>query len=150
MSEKLLILHAEDDPNDVMLVGLAFRKAAIPATLRVVNDGEQLIQYLSGEGPFADRKAHALPALLLLDLKLPRRSGFEVLSWVRGHEDLRRLPIVMLTSSAQPEDINRCYEMGANSYVVKPAVLEDLVAMAKTISAYWLEFNARPAITAGD
>jgi CheY-like chemotaxis protein len=150
MSEKLLILHAEDDPNDVLLVGLGFRKAAIPAVLRIVNDGEQVIQYLAGEGPFADRTANPLPALLLLDLKLPRRSGFEVLSWVRSHDDLRRLPIVMLTSSAQAEDINRCYEMGANSYVVKPSVLEDLVTMAKKISAYWLEFNARPALGPAD
>jgi|SRR6266850_6367190 len=150
MSEKIVILHAEDDPNDVLLVSLAFRKAAIPALLRAVNDGEQAVQYLSGEGPFADRAAHPLPSILLLDLKLPRRSGFEVLSWVRSREDLRRLPIVMLSSSAQPDDVNRAYDLGANSYVVKPSLLEDLVAMAKKLSAYWIEFNVKPAVSKAD
>src|SRR5207248_2152193 len=134
------------DPNDVLLVGLAFRKAGIGVNLQVVNDGEQAVQYLSGEGAYGDRHAFPIPGLVLLDVKLPRRSGLEVLSWVRGREELRRLPIVMLTSSNQSGDVNRAYDLTANSYVVKPSALEDLVESVKKIIGYWLELNVKPEI----
>ena len=147
MSDKTIILHAEDDPNDVMLVGLAFRKAGISAALRVVSDGEQVIEYLSGQGPYSDRHAHPLPALLLLDLKLPRRSGLEVLTWIRNRDELRRLPVVMLTSSGQATDVNRAYDIGVNSFVVKPSVLDELITMARQIAGYWLDLNTKPALT---
>ena len=146
MNSKSVILHVEDDPNDVVLVGLAFRKAAIGVNLQVVNDGEQAVQYLSGEGPYGDRHAFPIPALVLLDVKLPRRSGLEVLSWVRGSEELRRVPVVMLTSSNQAGDVNRAYDLMANSYLVKPSALEDLVELVKKITGYWLELNVKPLI----
>lgn len=146
MSGKPVILHVEDDPNDVLLVGLAFRKSGAGVALHVVNDGEQAVQYLAGESIYADRQANPFPALLLLDLKLPRRSGLEVLSWVRGQDDLRRLPIVILTSSNQRSDVNRAYDLGINSYLVKPSALDELVVMIKTLTGYWLEMNVNPAL----
>jgi len=150
MNQKPLILHVEDDPNDVLLVGLAFRKAAANAAVQVVNDGEQAVNYLAGQGQFSDRQAFPVPTLVLLDLKLPRRSGLEVLSWLRSQEDLRRLPVVMLTSSNQQADVRRAYDIGLNSYLVKPSALEDLVETIRKISSYWLDLNVRPAIKSED
>jgi len=150
MNSKSVILHVEDDPNDVLLVGLAFRKAGLGVNLQVVNDGEQAVQYLAGEGGYADRHAFPVPALVLLDVKLPRRSGLEVLGWVRGREELRRLPIVMLTSSNQAADVNRAYDLMANSYLVKPSALEELVEVIKKITGYWLELNVKPVIGEDD
>ena len=146
MNEKIAILHVEDDPNDVLLVDLAFRKAGPAISLTVVHDGDQAIDYLSGRGIYRDRLVYPLPAILLLDIKLPRRSGLEVLAWIRSREDLRRLPVVMLTSSNQPSDVNRAYDLGVNSYLVKPSALEQLVAMLRQFSSYWLETNARPSL----
>jgi len=144
MKDKRIILHVEDDPNDVLLVGLAFRKSGIAATLQVVNDGEQAVQYLSGQGQYSNRDTCPLPALVLLDLKLPRRSGLEVLTWIRGQEILRRLPVVVLTSSNQQADVVRAYDIGLNSYLVKPSALEELVQTIDKACAYWLELNVGP------
>ncbi len=143
MPKNNVILHVEDDANDVELVEMAFRKAKAGCQLVGVNDGDQAVGYLSGEGAYADRQAHPFPALVLLDLKLPLRSGFEVLEWVRSQSDarIRRLPILMLTSSNQPTDIARAYELGANSYMVKPADLGVLTDLAKAVEAYWITFN---------
>jgi len=146
MNEKSVILHVEDDPNDVLLVDLAFRKAGLPVSLTVVHDGDQAIEYLSGQGRYLDRLVYPIPAIVLLDLKLPRRSGLEVLAWVRGREDLRRMLVVMLTSSNQPTDVNRAYDLGANSYLVKPSALEQLVNMIRQFSGYWLATNVRPLL----
>jgi CheY-like chemotaxis protein len=146
MNDKPVILHVEDDPNDVLLVDLAFRKAGLPVSLIVVHDGDQAIDYLSGQGAYWDRSVHPLPAVVLLDLKLPRRSGLEVLAWLRGREDLRRMLVVMLTSSNQPTDVNRAYDLGANSYLVKPSALEQLINMLRQFSIYWLETNVRPLL----
>jgi CheY-like chemotaxis protein len=146
MSSKPVILHVEDDPNDVLLVGLAFRKSDIGAIMQVVNDGEQAVQYLAGQGAYSNRQTFPLPTIVLLDLKLPRRSGLEVLSWVRGQDDLRRLPIIMLTSSNQQGDITKAYDLGINSFLVKPSALEELTDMVRKICGYWLELNVRPPI----
>ena len=113
---KGVILLAEDDPNDVLLIERAFQRTHVANSLQVVRDGEEALAYLSGQGPFADRERHPLPVLLLMDLKMPRKSGLEVLEWVRQQPGLKRLPIVVLTSSNQGPDINRAYELGANSY----------------------------------
>ena len=146
MSSKPVILHVEDDPNDVLLVGLAFRKSDGGAVVQVVNDGEQAVQYLAGQGAYSNRQTFPLPTIVLLDLKLPRRSGLEVLSWVRGQDDLRRLPIIMLTSSNQQGDITKAYDLGINSFLVKPSALEELTDMVRKICVYWLELNVRAPI----
>ncbi|MDB6067518.1 MAG: response regulator [Pedosphaera sp.] len=145
-----LILHVEDDPNDVMLVGMAFRKAQLETRLFAATDGDQAVHYLAGDGIYADRTAHPLPALVLLDLKLPRKSGLEVLGWLRAqsHTYLRRVPVVMLTSSNQPDDIDAAYDLGVNSYLVKPGDLRVLVEMVKSLHQYWFCCNARPGAAA--
>jgi CheY-like chemotaxis protein len=143
----LTILHVEDDPNDVLLIARAFRKAEIPAQIQVVNDGEQAVHYLSGTNSFARREQFPVPAVVLLDLKLPRKSGIEVLEWLRAQPGLKRLPVVMLTSSRQPVDINRAYELGVNAYLVKPVNFDALIEMLKTVDSFWLRLNERPTTT---
>jgi CheY-like chemotaxis protein len=106
----------------------------------------EAVEYLRGDGPFADREKHPLPDLLLLDLKMPRKNGFEVLEWVRQQPGLKRLPVVVLTSSMQDLDINRAYELGANTYLVKPANYEALVDLVKTLIQYWLTLAITPAM----
>jgi CheY-like chemotaxis protein len=142
------VLLVEDDANDVLLTERAFEQAGLVNPLQVVSDGEQAIAYLRGEGRYADRQRHPFPILVLLDLKLPRVSGFEVLAWLRAAPDIRRLPVVVLTSSEQSPDINRAYDQGANSYLVKPVGFERLLALVKTVGLYWVVTNHGPAITA--
>jgi CheY-like chemotaxis protein len=140
------LLIVEDRPADVLLIRRAFMKAQIANPLQVVGDGVDAVAYLSGSGAFGDRQKHPLPALLLLDLKLPRKSGLEVLSWLRAQPDLRRLPVVVLTSSKETSDVNRAYELGANSYLLKPVTFESLLEMIKTLRLYWIEMNELPTI----
>ena len=135
------ILLVEDDPNDVLLLRRAFRSAGLPEPGQVASDGEEAIAYLGGEGAFADRERYPLPELLLLDLKLPRRSGFEVLAWVREQERTSRLPVVVLTSSRQEDDVRRAYDLGANSYLVKPGSFDGLKEMVQAVDLYWLRLN---------
>ena len=131
------ILHVEDNPDDVVLVNLAFGKAGASARLEVASDGEQAIAAL-------EKNPEAPPACVLLDNKLPSISGFEVLTWIRSQPRFRRVPVVMLTSSLLPSDINRAYDLGANSYLVKPSDLDSLITLAKTIELYWVQTNTRP------
>jgi two-component system response regulator len=135
------ILHIEDNPDDVMLVGLAFTKAGVSAKLEVATDGEKAIAALESNG-------ETLPSCVLLDIKLPSISGFEVLSWIRRQPRFKRLPVIMLTSSMLPADINRAYDLGANSYLVKPPELDTLITLARTIDLYWLRTNTRPVTAA--
>jgi len=145
MTDKLYtILLVEDDPNDVLLIRRAFRKSDVTNPIQVVGDGEEAIAYLSGRGPYADREHYPLPVLLLLDLKLPRKSGFEVLEWLRQQPGLKRLRVAVLTSSAETPDINRAYDLGANSYLVKPVRFEGLLRMVQTLNLYWLIINEKP------
>ena len=136
------ILHVEDNPDDVMLMNLAFSRAGIAAKLEVVSDGDEAIAalengFLTG-GP---------PACVLLDVKLPRLSGLEVLAWIRNQPHLRRLPVILLTSSGQTADINRAYDLGANSFLVKPPDLDSLTQLVKTVAHYWVQTNVRPVAT---
>ncbi len=140
------ILLVEDDPNDVLLTQRAFRKANVANPLHVVSDGEQAEAYLAGRGAFADRTQHPLPVLVLLDLKLPRRTGLEVLEWLRQQPSLNRLRVVVLTSSRETSDINRAYDLGASSYLVKPVAFDALIDMVKALDMYWLILNERPEI----
>ena len=143
---KGVILLAEDDPNDVLLIERAFQRNHVANPVQVVRDGEEALAYLSGQAPFADRERHPLPVLLLMDLKMPRKSGLEVLAWVRHQPGLKRLPIIVLTSSNQSPDINRAYELGANSYLVKPAGFDSLLDLVKNLDMYWLILNEKPAL----
>jgi CheY-like chemotaxis protein len=140
------ILLVEDDPNDARLVQRAFSRGGASVSVLRLQNGDEAVSYLRGEPPFDNRIAHPMPAIVLLDIKLPRRSGFEVLQWVRSRTDsLRRLPIVMLTSSTHLADINRAYDLGANSYVSKPESTEQLNELVRLFVSYWLSTNHAPA-----
>ena len=130
------LLYAEDDENDVFLMQRALKKAGVARPLQVVRDGLQAIKYLAGEGEFADREQYPLPSILLVDLKMPRRSGLEVLQWVRTQEALQHLPVVVLTSSNQDRDMEAAVAGGASAYWVKPADPEKLIAMVSSLSDF--------------
>jgi CheY-like chemotaxis protein len=146
ISDRPTILLVEDDPNDVLLIQRAFRKANLANPVQVATDGDEAVAYLEGQGEFVDRSAHPLPALVLLDLKLPRRSGLEVLEWMRAQPGLRRIPVAVLTSSRESIDVNRAYDLGANSYLVKPVGIESLIEMVKALDVYWLILNEPPEV----
>ena len=141
MDDLSTILLVEDNPDDVELIAYAFKKAGIVNPIIVVDDGEKAINYVLGRAAYADRREFPVPGIILLDLKLPRRSGFEVLEAVRVTEATRRVPVVVLTSSNQQEDIRRAYDMGANSYLVKPVSRDALIAMAQSFDAFWIKLN---------
>jgi CheY-like chemotaxis protein len=132
LEERTTILLAEDDPDDVFLIQAAFAEAGVPYRLAVVNNGEQAIQYLSGEGPYADRTRHPMPFLLLLDLKMPIRTGFEVLDWIRSRRELDRLLVVILTGSGLRTDVWKAEELGTNSYLVKSPDYKQLILFLKS------------------
>jgi CheY-like chemotaxis protein len=138
------VLVAEDDPGDAFLLERAFTRCGVPARLHFVRDGREAIDYLGGENAFANRDEFPLPDLILLDLKMPRMGGFDVLEWLRAQPGLKRLLVAVLSSSAQPEDINRSYDLGANSYLVKPKTSEDLSNMVNQLQQYWLQVNQGP------
>ena len=144
MLNNQIILLAEDDPNDILLIQRAFQKAGFQNSLKVVRDGEQAIDYLRGADPYSDRNNFPLPFLLLLDLKMPGTDGFEVLQWVRSERDLKRLLVIVLTSSNLQSDVDRAYELGANSYLVKPVEFQEMVNMIQRFEAYWSEINRTP------
>ncbi|MEY2465554.1 MAG: hypothetical protein QOD03_75 [Verrucomicrobiota bacterium] len=137
---RVTILHVEDDPNDTLLFQHACKKLGSAFDLQSVNDGDQAIAYLRGDNSFSDRKKHPLPQLVLLDLKMPRLSGFDVLDWARKEKQFHNLPIIVLTSSNHEADIKRAYNLGANSYLVKPVGFDALVAVVRTIQEYWIQF----------
>jgi len=140
------ILYAEDDEHDVFFLRHAFQEAGITNPLHIASNGQEAIDYLSGAGDFADRSRYPLPRLILLDLKMPRITGMEVLAWIRQASKLPPLPVIVLSSSAQPRDIERAFALGANAFVVKPGSVEDRLCLARGIKEFWLRFNeAQPA-----
>jgi CheY-like chemotaxis protein len=135
------LLLVEDNEDDVFLMKRALKGARVVNPLLVVEDGQQAVDYLGGAGKFADREQYPLPAVVFLDLKLPLLSGHDVLAWIRRQRELESLVVIVLTSSNEPSDLNRCYALGANSYVVKPPTPEQLEELAKAFKWYWLEYN---------
>ncbi len=144
--ESMPILLVEDDYNDVLLIQRAFRKANIKPSVSNVSDGDEVLLYLQGEGKYADRSQYPLPLLILLDLKLPRRSGLEVLAWIRQQPKFKRLLVIVLTSSQEDSDLTQAYDLGANSYLVKPIDFQEFVRLVELIDAYWFKTNQVPQI----
>ena|SRR5258706_10972366 len=138
------ILLAEDNEDHITLIRRAFGRGGLCNPLFVVRDGEQAIAYLKGEGQFTNRDEFPLPSLLLLDLKMPNKNGFEVLEWVRKQPQLTGLRVVVLTTSEEQHDINRAYQMGANSFLVKPMNIEDFFRLTEAIKGYWLWMSETP------
>ena len=145
MTEQPLLI-VEDNSDDRILLQRAFRRARLANPVHMVTDGEEAVAYLLGEGRFADREANPFPVLVLLDLKHPRRSGLEVLKWMREHPTLRRLPVVVLTSSKEQSDINVAYDLGANSYLTKPVEFDALIELVSTLNLFWLLLSERPQV----
>lgn len=135
------ILLVEDDTNDVLLFRRAYHKCKLANPLQIVGDGEEAQDYLAGSGKYADRVSYPLPALVLLDFKLPRMSGLEVLAWMRSQAGLKRMPVVALTSSRERSDVNRAYDLGINSYLVKPVAFDNLMQLVKALGLYWMILN---------
>src|SRR5437868_7092656 len=140
-TDRATVLLAEDDPDDVLLTQLAFEKARLANPLQVVRDGEEAIAYLKGDGKYADHKRFPQPILLLLDLKMPKVNGFQVLEWLRTQSSLAALPVAIMTSSDEDPDVKRAYELGADSYLTKPPDAGALLALVQRLHAYWLILN---------
>jgi len=140
-NEQMLLL-VEDDPADAVLIQRSIQKVGIPAQVVHLKDGDEAVAYLSGES-----SKKGLPWLILMDLKLPRRSGLEVLQWIRQqNSDVSRVPVIMLSSSHHTVDIQRAYQFGVNSYLVKPETSDALVSMMTVLKTYWFYNNQNPQI----
>ena len=133
------ILHVEDDENDVLLLRLALKEAGIENPIQIVTDGEEAIRYLAGIGPFRNRKEHPLPGLVLLDLKLPRKSGFEVLEWIREQPALKQMQVIVFSSWAGKADVEQASKLGSNAFILKPMDVHKYREFAKRLKTLWLE-----------
>ncbi|HEX9936751.1 MAG TPA: response regulator [Longimicrobium sp.] len=133
----LIILMADDDEDDRLLARDALRESPVPATLRFVEDGGELLEYLRRERRYAPPADAPTPSLVLLDLNMPRMGGMEALHEIRHDPALRRIPVVVMTTSGQPEDVARSYELGANSFITKPVTFSGLVEVMQSLGDYW-------------
>jgi CheY-like chemotaxis protein len=131
-----VILLVDDNPHDVVLIRLAFRRVGIIDTIQLVKDGAEAMRYINGEGAYADRHQFPIPTLILLDLKMPQTSGFDVLQWIREQPELSNVIVVVMSGSKNDQDIERAYALGANSYLIKPTRFEEMVKMMETLKDY--------------
>ncbi len=141
-SGKSIVLYVEDEESDRLLMRIAFQKTGLEPALRMVNDGQAAIDYLSGAGIYAERAEYPLPAVVLLDLNLPEVHGFEVLKWIRGRPAHSMLPVVVFTSSPREEDRHRAKVLGANEFVQKPGMLGGFQEVARRLHEEWLGEDA--------
>ena len=142
--EPIIILYAEDDEEDRMLVEEAFEESRLGNELHFVGDGEELLDYLYRRGRYVELSDRSLPGLILLDLNMPRRDGRDALKEIKSDPDLRRIPVVALTTSNAEEDVYRTYDLGVNSFIRKPVTFDALVDMIKTLGRYWFEIVELP------
>ena len=149
MNNEGAILLVEDSEDDVFLMKRTLNAAGVINPVYVVTDGEQAIEYLAGEGIYADRASHPLPAVVFLDLKLPLKSGHEVLAWIRAQSAFESLLVIVLTSSDEPSDLRRAYSLGASSYLVKPLTPTQLITLANAFDWKWLKYTASEDALAG-
>ena len=139
MNGKFLILVAEDDENDAFILKRALNKAGISDPVQIVCDGQQAVEYLSGADKYADRDAYPLPGLVIFDIKMPRKDGFEALQWTRRQPHLDQLPVMMLSSSGELCDIEKAYKLGANAYMVKRPQINEFCTALKGAFHFWKE-----------
>ena len=142
--EEGIVLLAEDREDDVILVRQGFAQAALNNPIYVVRNGEEAIQYLGGMEKYADREKFPIPDLMLLDLKMPKVDGFEVLKWIRAQPEINTLRVVVLTSSADIYDVNQAYALGANSFLVKPMEFRDYTTLSRIMAKFWFELSRAP------
>jgi CheY-like chemotaxis protein len=141
----ITILMADDDIDDRMLTKEALEESRVRNNLYFVEDGEELLDYLNGRGKYADPEQAPRPGLILLDLNMPKKDGREALREIKANPDLRRIPVVIMTTSKAEEDIFRSYDLGANSFITKPVTFERLVDLMRTLGQYWIEFVELPS-----
>jgi CheY-like chemotaxis protein len=139
------VVFADDDENDYVLLNCALEQAAFPVQLLWVRDGLELLEFLHRQGRFRDTANYPAPRLVLLDLNMPRKNGREALQEIRQDPQLRALPVVVLTTSKSPDDVQLTYQAGANSYITKPADFKNLVEIVRVLKRYWFELVALPA-----
>jgi len=145
MDPKQTILLVDDSENDLLLMRAAFELAETNPPLQEVRNGEEAIAYLRGDGPYGDRARYPLPAIMLLDLNMPRKNGFDVLSWVRSQPKIKRLTVIILTASMRTEDVERAFDLGASSFLVKPSELNALATMMRCLCD-WVRINHFPPL----
>ena len=144
VADTSVILVVEDRADDIFIILRSFGQAGLTNPVQVVRSGEEAIAYLRGEGKFVKRAEYPLPSLVLLDLKLPGIDGFEVLTWIRQQQEIRGLPVVVLTASDQMRDVNRAYQLGANSFFVKELDFSGTVNFSKLLQDFWLKWAQMP------
>lgn len=144
LGQPIVILMADDDADDRMLAKEALEESRVINDLRFVEDGEALMDYLCRRGKYADEDASPRPGLILLDLNMPKKDGREALKEIKDDPELRRIPIVVMTTSQAEEDIFRSYDLGASSFITKPVTFDRLVELMKTLGNYWVEFVQLP------
>jgi CheY-like chemotaxis protein len=143
-AQPITILMADDDPDDRLLAAEALRASRVANDLRFVEDGEQLLDYLHRRGRWADPAESPRPGVVLLDLNMPRMDGREALAAIKGDAALRRIPVVVLTTSRAEEDVLRSYDLGANSFITKPVTFAGLVDAMRVLGRYWIEIVELP------
>ena len=141
MFRRDVLLYVDDDEGFADLLKHTLAQGHFHHKLIHVTDGEQAIAYLQGEGKYADREVYPLPSVVLLDLKMPRKNGFEVLEWIRKQSPFPYLPVIVLTVSEELRDVNKAYQLGTNSFLVKPPKVADLRQVMQTIESYWMHLN---------
>jgi len=143
-SSSIHILLAEDDPDDRLLTRRALEKSRLANTVDTVEDGEELMKYLRREGEYADADAAPRPGLILLDLNMPRMDGREALKKIKSDSDLRRIPVIVLTTSEAERDISQSYDLGVNAFVTKPVTFDDLASALQALGEFWFEIVKLP------
>lgn len=148
MPEEILrtILLVEDEPSDAALLTRGFEKAKVANPIIHLANGDEVLRYLAAKGEYADRVKYPLPAVILLDLKLPGATGMQILQWMRAQGEIKRIPVVVLTSDDSPRTIDAAYDLGANSYLVKPGNAAEIARMVQAIQQYWVKLNEPPQL----
>ncbi len=146
--ESIVILLADDDPDDRILTIRALKQHRLSNNIHTVEDGEQLMQYLRREGPYADPEASPRPGLILLDLNMPRKDGREALQEIKSDPSLRAIPVIVLTTSEAEQDILRSYDLGVNAFVTKPVTFDELARAVRVITDFWFELVRLPRVNA--
>jgi CheY-like chemotaxis protein len=150
MRRSCTILIVDDDENDIFFVKRAFTEINVHCTFQVLKNGQQVVDYLLGDGEYSNREKYPLPMMILMDLKMPIMDGFEVLAWLRGRPGIKVIPTIVFSSSDLAEDITRAYELGANSFMTKSVTYDGLLLKLQTLSHYWLEHCKHPIVAESD
>jgi CheY-like chemotaxis protein len=146
MHRQCTILIVDDDENDIFFVKRAFTEIDVHCTFHVLKNGQEVVDYLIGDGAYANRDVYPIPMMILMDLKMPIMDGFEVLTWLRSRPGIKVIPTIVFSSSDVPSDITRAYDLGANSFMTKSVTYDGLLLKLQTLSRYWLEHCKHPMV----